>query len=60
MRNGFLVQTRNPEDIAEKVLILLKDETLRKKISENNLADVQKYNWNSIIIQLEQIYKKST
>lgn len=58
-RNGFLIQTKDPEDIAEKVLMLLKDENLRKKISENNLTDVKKYNLDNIIIQFEQIYKKS-
>lgn len=59
-RNGFLVQTGNPEDIAKKVLILLKDETMREKISIHNLTDVKKYNWNSIITELEQIYKNTS
>lgn len=57
--NGFLVRTRNPEDIAEKTLLLLNDNSLRKKISENNLADVQKYTWDTIIPRIEQIYQES-
>jgi len=55
-RNGFLVQTRNPDDIAEKVLKIVKDDVLIKKISEYNLIDVKKYNWDNITLKLEQIY----
>lgn len=57
-RNGFLVQVGDPEDIAEKALLLLKNEDLRKKFSGNNLAEVKKYTWENIVSQFEQIYKK--
>jgi glycosyltransferase involved in cell wall biosynthesis len=58
-RNGLLVQPRNPEDIGNKILLLLKNEPLRKKISGNNFIDVKEFNWNFITTNLEQIYKQS-
>ncbi len=55
-RNGFLVEPRNPEKIAEKVLIILNDEDLSKIISKNNLDEVKKYDWMIVIDKLENVY----
>lgn len=55
--NGFLVEPKNPEQIAEKVLLLLEDEELRKRISENNRARAKEYSWESVIDRLEEVYK---
>jgi glycosyltransferase involved in cell wall biosynthesis len=55
-QNGFLVEPANPEQIAEKVLLLLNDEKLRKIISKNNLEEVKKYDWKIVIDKLENLY----
>ena len=54
--NGFLVEPKNPEQIAEKILLLLKNEELRKRISRNNEEEVIKYSWESVVEKLEDVY----
>ena len=46
--NGFLVEQKNPEQIAEKVLELLDDEELRVRFSKNALETAKKYDWDVI------------
>jgi len=55
-RNGFLVKPREAKEIAEKVLHLLGDDDLRKRISENNKEKAKSYSWKSIVQRLEEIY----
>lgn len=54
--NGFLVEPKNPEQIAERVLLLLEDDTLRGKISRSNKERAKQYSWESVVGRLEQIY----
>ncbi len=54
--NGFLVDPKNPEQIAEKVLLLLKNEKLRQNISENNKRKAQKYSLKNKASKLLKIY----
>jgi len=56
--NGFLVEPKNPEQIAEKVLMLLKNEKLRKEISINNKEKAKKYSWENVVQKLEKIYSE--
>lgn len=56
--NGFLVDPKNSEKIAEKVLFLLNNEETMIKISQNNKKKVENYDWGKIIMQLENIYLK--
>ncbi len=56
--NGFLVEPMSPEQIAEKVLLLLEDDELRQRISSNNRARVKEYSWESIVQKLEKVYQK--
>ena len=46
--NGVLVEQKNPEQIAEKVLELLDDEELRTRFSKNALETAKKYDWDVI------------
>lgn len=55
--NGFLVEPKNPEQIAEKVLMLLEDEELRERISRNNKKRVNDYSWESIVERVEEVYQ---
>jgi len=56
--NGFLVEPKNPEQIAEKILLLFKNEELSKKISNNNKEKAKKYSWDRVVEKLEEIYSK--
>ena len=55
--NGFLVEPKNPELITEKVLLLLGDEELRKRISRNNRKKAKGYSWESVVERLEEVYR---
>lgn len=55
-KNGFLVEPKNPEQIAEKVLLLLEDDVLRERISKNNREEIKKYSWESVAEKLEKVY----
>lgn len=56
-RNGYLVEPKNSTKIAEKILLLLKDDELRKRIAQYNRHDAQNYTWDEITDNLIQIYK---
>jgi len=55
--NGFLVEPRNPQQLAEKILLLFRENGLREEISRNNKEKVKKYDWKIIIDELEGIYQ---
>jgi len=48
-KSGLLVDPNNPRDIAEKLLILIEDENLRKKLGENAKREAEK-RWRCDII----------
>lgn len=56
--NGFLVEPKNPEQIAERVLLLLGDDSLRGRISKSNREQAKRYSWESVARSLEEIYAK--
>jgi glycosyltransferase involved in cell wall biosynthesis len=57
-RNGFLVEPKNPKQIAEKILLLLENNKLRENISKNNIRKAMSYSWQNIVQQLEKVYHK--
>ena len=57
--NGFLVEPKNPEEIAEKVLLILKGDELRERISEYNKKKVKEYSWERVSEQIEEVYFKA-
>jgi glycosyltransferase involved in cell wall biosynthesis len=54
--NGYLVEVKDTDAIAHKIMLLLQDGPLRKKISDNNRNLVKNYAWDNIIFELEKIY----
>ncbi len=59
--NGFFVRARNSKQIAEVVNKLLLDDNLRQKVSQNAKKTVMdKFTWEKIATQFEEIYKKFT
>jgi N-acetyl-alpha-D-glucosaminyl L-malate synthase BshA len=57
-RNGFLVEPKNPKQIAEKILLLLENNKLRENISKNNIRKAMSYSWQNVVQQLENVYRK--
>jgi len=56
--NGFLVESKNSIELAEKVLLLLQDNELRGRIAQNNKQRAKDYTWEKVIDRLEQVYQK--
>ena len=56
--SGFLVEPRNPEQLADRVLTLLKNEDSRQRMIMNNRNKVQQYSWENTVGQLEAIYRR--
>ncbi|MBC8525369.1 MAG: glycogen synthase [Candidatus Cloacimonetes bacterium] len=55
---GFFVEPANPEQLAEKINILLKDKALAKKFGENGRKRVEKYfDWKMIAKQTKNLYE---
>lgn len=54
--NGYLVNAKNPEEIAERVVILLQDDEMREEISANNREKAESYTWDKVTGTVEGIY----
>lgn len=57
--NGFLAKEKSPEDIAEKIIILLSNESIREKFRHNGLETIKNYSWNIIVEQYAEAYSKT-
>jgi glycosyltransferase involved in cell wall biosynthesis len=57
--NGYLVEARDDRTMGDSILLLLQDEKLRKKISDNNRQLVKNYTWENVILKLENVYELS-
>ena len=56
-QNGLLVQPRNPEELAEKILQLLQDHVLRSKMSQNAAQVVrERFSIQEMVRSVEQVY----
>jgi L-malate glycosyltransferase len=57
-KSGFLVPARNPKLLADKVILLLKDEQLRKKIGKQARVTIQaKNDYNNEMAKMEKLYE---
>jgi glycosyltransferase involved in cell wall biosynthesis len=54
--NGFLVEPKNPEDIADRITKLLDDAPLREIISHNNKEKSKQFSWSHIVDIIESVY----
>jgi glycosyltransferase involved in cell wall biosynthesis len=56
--DGLLVEFDDPKDISKKVLILLKNKRLRKKLGKNGLIKVTRnYTWDKIAEKTQDLYQ---
>jgi glycosyltransferase involved in cell wall biosynthesis len=56
--HGYLVEAKEPDKIAEKILILLNNNELREKIAQMNKDIVKTFGWDNVIHKLEFLYKE--
>lgn len=56
--NGILFNFGDPEDLKDKILLLLKDQNLKTKIAENGFKLVQeKYNIENMIVKYKKLFR---
>lgn len=55
--NGYLVKNYNPEDFAKKIIKILSDRKLLKKMSINSVTYAKKHNLKSITHRWEKVYQ---
>ncbi len=55
--NGFLVPGRNPQALADKIILLLKYPVLREQLSEQARAWVPRYSWRNIADELLVVFQ---
>lgn len=46
--NGLLIKERDPKDMADKIIYILKNDSLREKIQINARKSVEKYDWKKV------------
>ena len=57
--NGFMVNPRDPETLADKIALLLKNDNIYSSISENGYQTImEKYRWDLIVKTIIQEYEK--
>jgi len=57
-KNGILIPTENPKALADAIIKLVKDNTLRKKMVEFNKEDVKKYEISRIAERYLTLFKE--
>jgi glycosyltransferase involved in cell wall biosynthesis len=54
--NGFLFDTKNPRDLANKALKILKDNSLRKKMEKASLKQIKNFDIHKSVDIIESVY----
>ncbi len=55
---GLLTKPNDPEDLAIKIRKIVEDESLRKNLVQNASKFVQQFQWDSIVYQMGEVFKK--
>ena len=53
--SGFLYQYGNIEELAEKILVILRDQRIRQKLEQGGLEWAEQFNWDSAARRFEQL-----
>jgi D-inositol-3-phosphate glycosyltransferase len=57
--NGYLVPGRDPQALADKILLLLKYKALRDQLSEQAQAWVTRYSWVNIAEEILEVFERT-
>ena len=60
MKTGLLIEPANSKKIADAIVLLSSDSTLREQLSKNALRSVKKYGWIERIKEYEDLYSEVT
>jgi glycosyltransferase involved in cell wall biosynthesis len=55
--NGYLVEPGNPEQLADRLIRLLRDADLRARFGETNKTASRRYRWEDIAQQTLNMYE---
>ncbi len=55
--NGYLVEPKNPDQLAQKLLAILQNNDIRTRMSCNNIDKARRYSWEIIVNELESVYR---
>ncbi len=56
-KNSLLVPPADENELVKKILKLIKDEDLAKRLGKNAKKDVKNYDWNKIIDDIINVYE---
>lgn len=56
--NGYLFEPGNHYELARRLLTLIKDETLRKKMGKESLRIIKDHDMDFVIKQIEEVYQE--
>jgi D-inositol-3-phosphate glycosyltransferase len=56
--NGFLVPSRDPEALAERIYTLLNDENCQRQLSRQAASKAQQYDWALIVDRMLNVYRE--
>lgn len=54
--NGYLVEAKKPGEIADRLLMLMRNDMIRKEISAHNRERARMFTWNKITGKIERCY----
>lgn len=55
---GFVVEPKNSDDLAEKIIKIITDDNLKEEMSKKaSLRAKEKYSWDNIIVLIDSIYR---
>lgn len=57
-QNGLLIKPKSSEDISQAIIKLLTDKDLSERLVSKAQETVKRYDWNTIINQIERVYRK--
>ena len=57
--NGYLVPGRNPQALADKIILLLKYPALHDQLSEQAQKWVRRYSWVNIADEIEEVFERT-
>jgi glycosyltransferase involved in cell wall biosynthesis len=57
--NGYLVNAKRPDEIADRILMLLRNDQMRDEISASNREKMQLYTWDDVALKVEKEYQKA-
>ena len=56
--NGYLVNAKRPAEVADRILMLLRNDKLREEISANNREKAKLFAWDKVAIKVEGEYQR--